>query len=60
MGMHIYSLVAHTNSWLGIFPMWYSVVAVLLYSGFAVFLKTRTVQMVRSRNNSCLGGGNGW
>ncbi len=43
MVMHIYSLVAHTNRWLGIFPMWYSVVAILLYSSFAFFLKTRTV-----------------
>ncbi len=41
--MHVYSLVAHTNRWLGIFPMWYSVVAILLYSSFAIFLKTRTV-----------------
>ncbi len=43
--MHFYSLVTHDNRWLGIFPMWYSVVAVLLYSSFALFLKTRTVQM---------------
>ena len=43
--MHSYSLVTHDNRWLGIFPMWYSVVAVLLYSSFALFLKTRTVQM---------------
>ncbi len=43
MVMHFYSLVAHTNKWLGIFPMWYSVVAVLLYTSFAIFLKTRTV-----------------
>lgn len=41
--MHFYSIVAHTNTWLGIFPMWYSVVAVIVYSGFAIFLKTRTV-----------------
>jgi hypothetical protein len=44
MVMHFYSIVAHDNRWLGIFPMWYSVVAVLVYSGFALFLKTRTVQ----------------
>ena len=52
MVMHFYSIVAHTNRWLGIFPMWYSVVAVLLYSGFAIFLKTRTVQMVSSGSTS--------
>ena len=50
--MHVYSLVAHTNDWLGIFPMWYSVVAVILYSSFAFFLKTRTVQMVNSSSYS--------
>ena len=49
--MHFYSIVAHDNRWLGIFPMWYSVVAVLLYSSFALFLKTRTVQMASSRSN---------
>ncbi len=52
MVMHFYSIVAHDNRWLGIFPMWYSVVAVLLYSSFALFLKTRTVQMASSRSNS--------
>ena len=41
--VQLYSIVAHTSRWLGIFPMWYSVVAILLYSGFAIFLKTRTV-----------------
>ena len=41
--VQLYSIVAHPNRWLSIFPMWYSVVAVLLYSGFALFLKTRTV-----------------
>ena len=41
----MYSIVAHDNRWLGIFPMWYSVVAVLVYSSFALFLKTRTVSM---------------
>ena len=50
--MHFYSIVAHTSRWLGIFPMWYSVVAVLVYSGFAFFLKTRTVQMVNSQSSS--------
>jgi len=52
MVMHFYSIVAHTSRWLGIFPMWYSVVAVLVYSGFAFFLKTRTVQMVNSQSDS--------
>ncbi len=42
--MHLYSIVAHDNRWLGIFPMWYSVVAVIVYGGFAVFLKTRTLE----------------
>ncbi|MHC4106972.1 MAG: methyltransferase family protein [Planctomycetota bacterium] len=41
--MHIYSMVAHDNRWLGVFPMWYSVAAVLVYGGFALFLKTRTM-----------------
>ena len=41
--MHIYSIVAHDNEWLGIFPMWYSVLAVIVYGGFAYFLKTRTL-----------------
>jgi len=50
--MHTYSIVAHDDRWLRIFPMWYSVVAVLLYSSFALFLKTRTVQMASSRSNS--------
>ncbi len=42
--MHAYSIVAHDNRWLGIFPMWYSVVAVIVYGGFALFLKTRTLE----------------
>jgi len=42
--MHLYSIVAHDNSWLGIFPMWYSVGAVIVYGGFALFLKTRTLE----------------
>lgn len=42
--MHLYSLVTHDNRWLGIFPMWFSVVAAVLYSSFAVFVNTRTVQ----------------
>ncbi len=50
--MHVYSIVAHDNRWLGIFPMWYSVVAVLMYSSFALFLKTRTVQMAGAPSNS--------
>jgi len=41
--MHLYSVVAHDSRWLGIFPMWYSVVAVIVYGGFALFLKTRTL-----------------
>ncbi len=41
--MHVYSIVAHDNEWLGIFPMWYSVLAVVAYGGFAYFLKTRTL-----------------
>ncbi len=41
--MHVYSIVAHTNEWLGIFPMWYSILAVIVYGGFAYFLKTRTL-----------------
>jgi hypothetical protein len=41
--MHAYSIVAHDNGWLGIFPMWYSVGAVIVYGGFALFLKTRTL-----------------
>jgi protein-S-isoprenylcysteine O-methyltransferase Ste14 len=52
MVMHFYSIVAQTSRWLGIFPMWYSVVAVIVYSRFAFFLKTRTVQMVNSQSNS--------
>jgi protein-S-isoprenylcysteine O-methyltransferase Ste14 len=40
--MHIYSIVAQDNQWLGIFPMWYSVFAVIVYGGFAYFLKTRS------------------
>ena len=52
MVMHFYSIVAHTGRWLGIFPMWYSVVAVLVYGGFAFFLKTRTVQVVNSQSDS--------
>ncbi len=40
--MHFYSIVAQTNEWLGIFPMWYSILAVIVYGGFAYFLKTRT------------------
>ena len=43
MVMHLYSIVAHDNRWLGVFPLWYSIVAILLYSSFAFFLKTRTV-----------------
>jgi len=42
--MHLYSVVAHDSRWLGIFPMWYSVVAVIVYGGFALFLKTRTLE----------------
>ena len=41
--MHFYSIVAQTNEWLGIFPMWYSILAVIVYGGFAYFLKTRTL-----------------
>ncbi len=41
--MHVYSIVAQTNEWLGIFPMWYSILAVIVYGGFAHFLKTRTL-----------------
>lgn len=41
--MHSYSIVAHDNAWLGIFPMWYSFLAVVVYGGFAHFLKTRTL-----------------
>ncbi len=52
MVMHFYSIVADDNRWLGIFPMWYSVVAVILYSSFAFFLKTRTVQMAHSSSYS--------
>lgn len=41
--MHAYSIVANTSAWLGIFPMWYSVLAAFLYGSFAYFLKTRTL-----------------
>lgn len=41
--MHIYSIVARDNEWLRIFPMWYSATAVIVYGGFAHFLKTRTL-----------------
>lgn len=41
--MHFYSIVAHDSRWLGIFPMWYSVLAVIVYGFFAYFLKTRTL-----------------
>ncbi len=41
--LHTYSIVAQTNEWLGIFPMWYSILAVIVYGGFAYFLKTRTL-----------------
>lgn len=39
--MHLYSIVAQTSAWLGIFPMWYSVLAAIIYGAFAYFLKTR-------------------
>lgn len=44
MAMHLYSLLNHDNRWLGTFPMWFSGVAAVLYSSFAVFLNTRTVR----------------
>lgn len=40
--MHLYSIVADDSAWLGVFPTWYSVLAVIVYGGFAHFLKTRT------------------
>ncbi len=41
--MHAYSIVAQDNEWHRIFPMWYSLLAVIVYGGFAHFLKTRTL-----------------
>ena len=41
--MHVYSIAARNNEWYGFFPMWYSVLAVIMYGGFAYFLKTRTI-----------------
>ena len=41
--MHAYSIAADDNSWYRIFPMWYSALAVIVYGGFAYFLKTRTL-----------------
>lgn len=40
--MHAYSIIAQTSAWLGIFPMWYSVLAAVVYGAFGWFLKTRT------------------
>ncbi|MCH8348578.1 MAG: isoprenylcysteine carboxylmethyltransferase family protein [Proteobacteria bacterium] len=39
--MHAYSIIAQTSAWLGIFPIWYSVLAAVVYGGFGYFLKTR-------------------
>ncbi len=41
--MHLYSIVAGDSRWLGVFPQWYSVVAAVLYAGFALFLETRSM-----------------
>jgi len=41
--MHFYSIVARDNQWLGRFPMWYSVLAAIVYCAFAYFMKTRTL-----------------
>lgn len=41
--MHLYSIVARDSSWLGVFPTWYSVVAIVVYGAGARFLKTRVV-----------------
>lgn len=41
--MHVYSMVASDNDWYGIFPMWYSVLAVIAYGVLAYFLTTRTL-----------------
>lgn len=41
--MHLYSILAGDNEWLGIFPIWYSVVAVIVYGSFAHFLKSRRI-----------------
>ena len=41
--MHVYSMVASDNEWYDTFPMWYSVLAVIVYGVFAYFLKTRTL-----------------
>ena len=39
--MHLYSILAQDSEWYGIFPMWYSVMAIFIYAGFALFLKNR-------------------
>ncbi len=39
--MHAWSIAVHDSQWLGIFPRWYSVVAMLVYGTFAHFMKTR-------------------
>ena len=36
--MHAYSIIASTSAWLGIFPMWYSALAAILYGAFGYFL----------------------
>ena len=43
VAMHVYSIVASDNEWYSFFPLWYSVLAVIVYGGFAYFLKTRSV-----------------
>lgn len=39
--LHAWSIVVDDSGWLGLFPIWYSVGAALVYAGLALFLKTR-------------------
>lgn len=43
VALHAYSLLTGDNRWYGVFPPWYSGLALFVYGGLAVFLRTRRV-----------------